>query len=186
MKTEHKPLAAIRGEWFDMYRHSDGRVTLGDHGQFAWGRNQIQDSFSALLASLCARVAGISGITHLAIGSGEVAWDTAPPVKDPAQTELTTEYFRKAIPVESIYFIDPDTGIPTGGVPTSKIEISLTILSSEANGAMREFGLFGGDATITLDSGSMVNWVTHSRIDKDETLEIQRRVRIEFLKEELP
>ena len=76
----------------------------------------------------------------------------------------------------------PITNLPTGGVPSSKLEITVNILSGEANGlSLREFGLFGGTATIAFDSGEMVNWIVHSRIDKDSSLEISRVIRIEFV-----
>jgi len=93
---------------------------------------------------------------------------------------LTTEYFRKAIAQPSIVYIDPITDISTGGVVSSKLEITVTLATTEANGSLREFGMFGGTATSTADSGQMVNWISHSRIDKDSSLEIERKIRFEF------
>lgn len=116
----------------------------------------------------------------MAVGSGITAWDTTPPTKAYSQAALTTEYFRKAVAQTDIVYIDPSTDLSTGGVVSSKLEITVTLGTSEANGILREFGMFGGDATSTTDSGQMVNWISHSRIDKDSSLEIERKIRFEF------
>lgn len=171
----------IIGRWFDTHKYEDGRVEPGQHGEFEWGWNQIQNSFATLLAAWCRGEAGYDRITFVGIGSGNVSWDTTPPTQSYSDTTLTTEYFRKAVTQANIVYIDPVTNLPTGGTPSSKIEITVTLLTSEANGAMREFGLFGGTATSTLDSGQMVNWIVHSRIDKDSSLEIERKIRLEFV-----
>ncbi|MHA2428750.1 MAG: hypothetical protein ACXADB_12075 [Candidatus Hermodarchaeia archaeon] len=167
----------FRGEWQDTMRYLDGRTKV-IKGPIK--PNQIQNTFSTLLTSLCKGESGYDRIGYIGIGSGLVSWDSSTPSQPYSQTTLTTEYFRKAIDAADIVYIDPSTNLPTGGTPSSKIEITVTLLTSEANGTMREFGLFGGTATITLDSGEMVNWVVHGRIDKDTSLEIERQIRIEF------
>ena len=171
----------IVGRWFDTYKYADGRTEPGEQGEFEWGWNQIQNSFATLLAAWCRGEATYDRITYFAVGSGLVAWDTTPPTKPYSDTTLTTEYFRKAVAQTDIVYLDPATDIPTGGTPDSKIEITVTLLTSEANGTLREFGLFGGTASGTTDSGQMVNWITHSKIDKDSSLEIERKIRIEFV-----
>lgn len=170
----------VVGRWFDLLKHPDGSTEPGEHGEFEWGKNQIQNVFATLLATWLRAEAGYDRIGFMGIGSGLVSWDTTPPAQPYSDTTLTTEYFRKAIPQVDIVYIDPITDIPTGGTPSSKVEITVDLLSAEANGTMREFGLFGGTATVALDSGEIVNWIVHSRIDKDSSLEIQRKVRIEF------
>lgn len=170
----------VIGRWFDTLRYVDGTVALGEHGEFDWGWNQIQNTFAKLLAAWCKEEAGYSGISFMGVGSGLTAWDTTPPTKAYSQTTLTTAYFRKAVGPSDIVYIDPITDISTGGVVSSKLEITVTLGTAEANGALREFGLFGGTATSTLDTGEMVNWISHSRIDKDSSLEIERKVRFEF------
>lgn len=171
----------VSGKWWDTLRYSDGRVVDGPEGSILWPSNQIQDMMASLLACLVKGEAGYSRIGFMGIGHGLVGWDTIPPTLDPTDTTLEDEFFRKTIDLTDIYFIDPATNLPVGpGVITPKIEINITLLAAEANGTLREFGLFGGTATAALDSGEIVNWVSHSRIDKDVTLEIQRRVRILF------
>ncbi len=170
----------IIGRWFDTLKYIDGTVALGEHGEFDWGRNQIQNSFAKLLSAWCKGDSGYARISYMAVGAGLTAWDTTPPTKAYSQAALTTESFRKAIPELGLVYIDPVTNISTGGVLSSKLEITVTLATSEANGILREFGMFGGDATVTVDSGQMVNWISHARIDKDSSLEIERKVRFEF------
>jgi len=174
------------GRWINKIRKvGETEWQTHDEGEIDWGYNQIQNTFATLLASLC-RDEHLAEpyhgrIAYMAIGSGLVGWDASPPAQPYANTTLTTEYFRKFIPQADIVFIDPITNIATGGVPSSKLEITVELLSVEANGTLREFGLFGGDGTISLDSGDMVNWIVHSKIVKDSSLEIQRIVRLEFV-----
>lgn len=170
----------ISGKWNDILRYADGRVVEGGRGDMLWPSNQIQNVFANLLACWARGEAGYLQIGYMGIGHGLVAWDSVPPTLDPASPVLEDEYFRKAVLPADIYFIDPSTNLPTGGVPSPKLEVSVTLLSAEANGTMREFGLFGGTATGALDSGEIVNWVWHPRIDKDASVEIQRRVRLLF------
>lgn len=170
----------IIGTWRDILVFNDGHQEFGEHGEFEWGFNQIQNSFATLLATWARAETGYDRIGFIGIGSGLVSWDTTPPAQPYSNTTLTTEVFRKAIPQLDIDYIDPITNISTGGTPSSKIEITYTLGTSEANFDLREFGLFGGTATISFDSGQMVNWVVHSKITKDSSFEIHRRIRLQF------
>lgn len=73
-------------------------------------------------------------ITYCAVGTGE----TEPNISD---TELETELFRKEISVRSV---DGNTAL---------FEIFFT--TAEANGALKEAGLFGDDASGVADSGTL-------------------------------
>jgi len=71
----------IIGRWFDTLKYTDGTVALGEHGEFEWGWNQIQNSFAALLAAWCRGETGYDPINYMGVGSGLTAWDTTPPTK---------------------------------------------------------------------------------------------------------
>jgi hypothetical protein len=182
MHKENGP--KIIGRWFDTIHRKDGSVEAGEQGMFEWGFNQIQDVFSTLLAALCKGEAGYSRISYMGIGSGLVGWDTTAPTKSLQATSLTTEFFRKAVAPADMIFIDPTTDLDTGGTPSPKMEITVTLDYADAIGALREFGLFGGTATTSLNSGQMVNWISHGRIDKDGSMQIVRKVRLEFRTDE--
>lgn len=167
----------MRGEWRDIVRDPLGRVLL-DTG---WRANQVQNTNAIMLASLAKRRVGYDGLLWFAYGTGLPAWDSAPPAQPFAQTTLTTEVFRKTIPALSITFRDPITGVSIEPVPSNVIQVDITLGLLEANGnAMREFGIFGGNATFVSNSGLMNDWIVHDRIDKNSSISIDRSVKFTF------
>jgi hypothetical protein len=174
----------MKGRWRDKFEYANGHVEYSP-----WKSNQIQNLAATMAAALFRRAgemptwSGFTGISYMAIGSGDVAWDTIPPTLDPADTTLENEYFRKSIAAADMYFIDPVAASPAPplGVLSRAIGISVTLLPGEANGSLREFGLFGGLATGAADSGTILNWVSHGLITKDITITLTRTVELEFL-----
>lgn len=146
------------------------------------GYNTVVDNASKLIAALIKRHTGYNGALFWEVGSGQSAWsDTAPP--SPAKTDvaLNTPTFRKAIQLADISFIDGSNNV-TASV-TNRIQIVVTFLSNEANGYLREFGIFGGgsDCVVgTLGSGLMINRKTHGVIYKTTAMELQRTLRFTF------
>jgi len=178
-RGEHLDRAFVVGRWQDVLTYRNGDRKILPEGSFEWGWNQIQNVFKKLLACWCRAESGYGRINFLGIGEGLPGWDSVPPVQGYDQVTLTHEYCRLEIPQGNIVFIDSDN-LPTG-YPTNKLEVTVNIGYDDANGTMREFGLFGGTATSALDSGEIVNWIVHDRIDKTSGFEIQRKVRIEFV-----
>jgi len=182
--SQEKILVSARGRWQDKYIYADGREIL-----HPWKPNQIQDTSAELLAGVARRAgesvpfAGFTGLSYLAVGSGDVSWDLTPPTLDQTDTTLTNETFRKVINPADMNFVDVgvDFGAPVG-VITRKIQVVVTLLSTEANGSLREFALFGGDANGAANSGLMFNFVRTPRIDKDSSLTIVRTIEILFLR----
>ena len=182
MNIEETLKKVIRGEWRDVIKNAATGKILLDTG---WKPNQIQDTNATLLAMLFRElIQGSPAITagpqYLAIGSGQTSWDTAPPTLSRSDTTLDTEFERKQLTASDIVYIDPTTKAVSGS-ETRAIEITVTFSTSEGNGGIwREFGFFGGDATGATDSGYMINWVSHGRIDKDSTMTIVRKCRFIF------
>lgn len=168
----------IVGRWFDKLIYQDGTEKFGEHGEFEWGYNQIQNTCAVLLASLLKGEAGYLGMNYMAIGSGSASWDSVPPTKSYSQTNLTAEFYRKAVALADITYLDALNVVTL--TPSKKIEVTVLLAAGEATGTLREFALFGGTASGTANSGEMINWISHARIDKDSALAIQRKVRIEF------
>ncbi len=171
------------GYWKDTYVYSDGRRI-----ETEWVKNQIQNTAPVFACALFRRAGenafpGFGGVSHIGIGSGNVAWDITPPTQDENDTTLTAEFFRKVILESDMAFLDPTlpAGSPAIVGPSRKLGITVTLLPAESNGSLREFGLFGGLATGALDSGIIMNWIVHSLITKDATLTIIRNIEIEFL-----
>lgn len=109
-----------------------------------------------------------AGISYLGIGSGSGEWDPFdPPAPTTSQTRLENEFYRKAIDLAT--FVHPETGEPTT-VFTNIVDYSVSFGEGEAVGPLLEMGLFGGDATSELGSGTMVNWRTFPVINKTSTM----------------
>jgi hypothetical protein len=111
-----------------------------------------------------------AGISYLGIGRGNGGWDPFdPPAPTTSQTRLENEYFRKAIDLAT--FVHPETGEPTT-VFTNIVDYSVTFGEGDAVGPIIEMGLFGGDGTLELNSGTMINWRTFPVINKTNTMSL--------------
>lgn len=141
--------------------------------------NTVVDDCSKLIACLMKLQAGYTGIGYWAVGSGLTSWsNSTPPAPATTDTKLTTETYRKAITASDMVFLDTNN-VETATV-TNKIQIKVTFLEAEANGELREFALFGGNATATLNSGVMINRKTHGLIYKTSGTKLERTIRLVF------
>lgn len=135
-----------------------------------------------LLAALMKGQTGITGILYLAIGEGERAWDDSLPSPPADASKLSREWLRQAVQPEQIVFLDAD-GQPTD-TPSDQLEITATFngaeLVTDGVKSLREFGLFGGDATDEADSGYLINYVIHPRIDFTPQATLIRQLRLHF------
>ena len=110
------------------------------------------------------------GITYLAVGTGASGWNLQnPPQPTVTQAHLENEIARKAFTTEDVSFIDPTTGDPTV-VPTNVLDFTATFAETEAVGPLVEMGLFGGDATDLIDSGTEVNYRTFPVLNKTNSM----------------
>ena len=170
-------------EGYNLIRHWEVIDTITD---VATGKketrtyyNTVVNTCSNLIACLMKGQNGYKGIQYWAVGSGNPNMsNTAPDTPNVTDTKLQAETFRKAIQPGDITFLDSGNS-PTETV-TNKIQISITFLESEANGELREFGLFGGVATGTKDSGIMINRKIHPLIYKTSGMRLDRVIRITF------
>lgn len=176
------PIGDEKRELLDEKRHwrITDKITYPDGTQKVIEHiNTVVDDCSRLIASLMKGQAGMTGITYWAVGSGAGSWDNDnPPAPKVGDTKLFNETFRKAINASDITFLNSNDK-PTTSV-TNKLQISVTFTESEANGELREFGLFGGNATGTKNSGIMINRKTHGLIYKTSGMRLERIIRIVF------
>jgi hypothetical protein len=116
------------------------------------------------------------GISYLAVGTGDPGWNLQdPPAPTTTQTRLVSELFRK--PVTSTSFIDPLTGAETPDA-TNVVDYAFNFNESEAVGAIVELGLFGGEATDGLSTGSMINYRTFPVLNKTNSMAFVIIIRI--------
>lgn len=139
------------------------------------GHNLVVNSFVNLIMCMLKQQNGYSGIQYWAIGSGAPSWDNTMPTPDITATKLTAEIGRMPIDPNKIVFLDSEYNVVS--TPTNIIQISHTFGESECNGTWREFGIFGGNATSTANSGIMINKRHHAVLTKTEGMSVERVMR---------
>lgn len=139
------------------------------------GHNLVVNSFLNLVMCLLKQQSGYSGIQYWAVGSGASSWDTTTPTPEIGATRLTAEIGRVPISASEIAFLDTDYNVVS--TPTNILQISHTFGTTDCNGTWREFGIFGGNATASLNSGLMINKRHHAVITKTEEMTIERIMR---------
>jgi hypothetical protein len=138
--------------------------------------NTIVDSAWSLLAGLLKNDPALHGILFLAVGAGDPAWDGTHTPANPAATQMQNEIVRQPVTAENIQYLnDNDEPVPQ---PTTRIEITASFVWPDQSQTLREFGLFGGDATDTPDSGYLVNYVIHPRLHLETGATLTRRLRL--------
>lgn len=139
------------------------------------GHNLIVNSFLKLAMSLLKGQSGYSGIGYWAVGSGASSWDTNLPDPEINATVLTAEIGRVKIAASEITFLDANYNQSTN--PTNILQIKHTFGVNDCNGVWREFGIFGGNASATVNTGLMINKKHHKVITKTSDMTIERTMR---------
>lgn len=161
----------ISGKYRDTITYLDGRIEVGE-----WNHNIIVNSVGILLAALMKQHYGYNGITHWAVGSGEESWDVVPVEPVANETYLTNEIGRNLI--SSISFLNESDEESIN--PTNKLRITAVFSEVDCNGTWREFGLFGGNASLISDTGIMVDKKHHDAIQKTTENIITREIHLTF------
>lgn len=117
----------------------------------------------------------LSGIQYWAVGSGSDSWDSTPVNPTLTEVKLTNELGRKAITSSNIKFVNPSTYEEVSEV-TNCLQIECTFYEEDCNGKWREFGIFGGNATTTKNSGYMIDKKHHSVINKTSDMVVNRKI----------
>ena len=90
--------------------------------------------------------------------------------------EPRREVEQQEVPREAITFVD-ERGADVKE-PSPNLEVQLVFEWPEEQVTLREFGLFGGDATAQAGSGVMINHVVHERIDLQPRQRLTRELRL--------
>ena len=113
---------------------------------------------------------------HIAVGSGDAAWDREPPAQDRAISALVNETARRV--VERVVFLDED-GQPTRSI-TQRMRFSVVFGPEEANGTLRECGLFGERSSEESGAGTLLSYFAFPRIEKTTGMELERTINIDL------
>lgn len=174
LKFDEKPMG-LKGAYKMVLRDAKtGRVV-----DERFGHNIIVNTASILIARLLKdNNEPDAGISYLAVGTGGVGWNLQnPPQPTVSQTNLNSEIARKAFTTDDVHFVDPDTGDYTE-VPTGVVDFTMTFAETEAVGPLVEMGLFGGDASDLVNSGTEVNYRTFPVINKSNSMTLTITFRI--------
>lgn len=140
------------------------------------GHNLVVNSFLNLVMCLLKQHSGYNnGIQYWAVGSGADAWDSSLPSPSGSATSLTAEIGRVALTSSDFSFLD--SNFNKVSTPTNILQVAHTFGPYDCNGKWREFGLFGGNASATANSGIMINKRHHAIITKTTDMTIERIMR---------
>jgi hypothetical protein len=129
--------------------------------------NLIVVGFGYLVASLLRG----SPISYWAVGEGEGAfWDdlTNEQRQSKSLFSLTTLYNETFRVATTTVFIDDDDEEVSPG-PTNRLEIR-AVFGADTTGSLREFGIFGGNATDVANTGLLLDHKAHQLITINETV----------------
>jgi phage tail P2-like protein len=162
-------LRGCKGEVVDIFTNKNGTKEVYK------GENIIVDKIFVLVASLIKDPASASSL-YWANGTGEESWDTTEYEPNTGEFKLVTELYRKSISINNIVYINVDNTISPE--PTNRLQISTLFDYDESNGDLREFGVFGYNASATANSGMMINHKIHNKRTKTNLQQLQRILRL--------
>lgn len=139
------------------------------------GHNLVVNSFLNLVMCLLKQQSGYTGLQYWAVGSGASSWDSSIPTPDIKATRLTSEIGRVAISPSDMVFLNED--YEPVNTPSNILQITRLFTERECNGVWREFGIFGGNATTSFNSGIMINKRHHPVLTKTEEMQVERIMR---------
>ncbi|MFX0200688.1 MAG: hypothetical protein ACFFCW_31595 [Candidatus Hodarchaeota archaeon] len=154
--------------------------------------NHITYPCHLLLAKFMKNDPDCAGIKYLAIGKGKEEWDGNVPEPTDDSNALKNEILRYTIKPKDIKFvnkngvsIENEQGLQ-GKISSNRIQMEFKIKRDDFKESvnyipLREFALFGGKgATIEKDSGEMIDYVIHPRIDITTDMTLHRTIRLVF------
>lgn len=167
-----------KGEYVD-YIYKKGKLV-----DVRKGHNLVVDVCSKLLAGLVSgKITGSS--IYWAIGSGQTSWDAlfdagSGPTPSSDAIGLVNEIARIKVSASNFRFVDESGNELSDSNYSNRIKCTITVDENTANGKWREFGLFGGNATATQDSGIMIDHIYHNVFNKSEEFSVTRVLTLTF------
>ncbi len=143
-----------------------------------WRHNLIVSSAWPLVTALLRREPNALGIGFCAIGEGDPAWDRTVPQPNTETARLYHEIARVSVGLTDMRYIDA-AGHPARAW-THRLELTVTISPATNPRQMREFGLFGGDASDTPNTGRLINYAVHPVIELRANQTLTRTIRLNF------
>lgn len=159
----------LKGYYQDTLTDAQGKLLWKGR----WRANAIVRSCDQLLAALLNGDDDLEGVQFWAVGEGLQSWDGHSSDINIETTHLSKEITRKTPQIEYL----------NGRLDILEVEVEFEgddLVSDSGVQSLREFGLFGGNATNTKDSGYLIDYVIHPRIDLVSGNTLTRRLRLSF------
>lgn len=176
---DEQVIGKIKGELWDELINTKTSEKQVIHSKL---ENLIVNDFSKLMAALLGNEAGYVGIQYWAVGQGQGAsWDSLTTTQRQAKSTVTLSklYDEVARVTVTMKYID-EFDLETASI-THRLQIDATF-GATVHGYLREFGLFGGNATTGLDSGVMIDHKAHGvialNVDGAEGMILNRILRL--------
>lgn len=134
----------------------------------------LTDNFYVALTT---QLRGAAPTLYLAVGAGDPVWDRNPPLPDQRIARLANELARKPLAIQDVRFLDA-LGAETE-TPSPRLRLRVIFNSGEANGTLREAGLFA-DAGPASDSGALLSYFAHAPIVKTADMSLERSIRLDL------
>jgi len=165
----------MTGMWRSIITYRDPKTGEETKTVTAWEDNLVVDNGYVLQAMLFKNELSIAGLQYMAFGEGDPSWDPVPPSPSASDSTLFSEVFRYELQTANFVYLDASLSVVAG--PTRRIRMTGILDYGDAVGDyIREFGLFGGDATATVDSGYMINTIRTERFLKTGAIRLERQV----------
>ena len=143
-----------------------------------WRHNLIVSSAWPLVTALLRKEPNALGISFCAVGEGESSWDTTPAQPSVETTRLHREIARAPLSLADMRYID-GAGRPAR-TWTHRLELTVVIPATPSARHVREFGLVGGDATPSANTGRLINYAVHPVIELRANQKLTRTIRLNF------
>jgi hypothetical protein len=138
----------------------------------------LTSAFYRHLASALKSAAGSGTGLYIAVGVGDPGWDRGAPPYRRDIGALLAEVARKAVGPTDVQYLDElGTEVP---IASPRLRIRTVFEPGEGEGALRECGLFGGGASTRSDSGLLLSYFMHARIDKGPSMNLARAFQLDL------
>ncbi|MDH5575739.1 MAG: hypothetical protein OEY80_09665 [Nitrospirota bacterium] len=169
----------IQGLYRDMLKDADNRL-VSDSG---WRSNTILNGCRILLAGFM-KNESVMGIQSLAVGQGNVVWDTdGVPAPNPETTTALENPAALTIPFADLEIVFLDHKDQAVNTPTPRLQITATLkpgfpapIAPTSVYPLREFGLWGRLGSKDF----LINNIRHPVLLKDNTSTLIRIIRLYF------
>jgi beta-lactam-binding protein with PASTA domain len=156
----------MQGWHRDFWIAEDGSVVR----QTQRAQNRIVHRGLDLMGDLLVGRPGNVGLLWFAMGGGDPAWDARPPSPSETSTTLHHELFR--LPLAAVHF--------TLDTAQRSITIRVSVPPALITETVREFGVFGGNATALRDTGYLFSYRIHPAVQRPVTTSLLRELVLQF------